>query len=460
MLCMRRFEEKRYVTAEQKKIKELEAEVKSLKGMVKDLLDRIDKLQNRKNSRNSSIPPSKDENRPKKTKSLRTKSGKRPGGQHGHEGNTLKMVANPDEIVEHKTKECTICGASLEEKKQYLISRRQIVDIPPIEPKYIEHQIYSTVCDCGHENTGVYPDYVKAPISYGSNIEALAVYLHTRQYVASERICEFFKQTCNLPISEGSIYNIIERFTQRAMPLYQKIKQTIVNGRVVGADETGIRIDGKMNWGWTWQSKHATLITISTNRGPQTIAETFTNGIPNAVLVHDCWKPHFKTNTESHQLCIAHLLRELKYLEERYKHAWPTRIRELFIDALKLKKKLKRFEYYYPMPERTKLENQLTELINQDLPTAAKDIIKMQNRLYRYQDYIFKFLYHPDVPPDNNASERSIRNLKVKLKVSGQFKSIKGAQCFAVLRSITDTCIKNKQNVLQALNLIAQYQPE
>ena len=444
------------MTAEQKKIKELEKEVASLKELVKDLLDRIDTLKNRKNSRNSSVPPSKDENRPKKTKSLRTKSGKKSGGQGGHEGNTLKMVENPDEIIEYKAKECTICGTSLEEKKQYLISRRQIVDIPPIKPRYIEHQVYSTICNCGHENTGNYPDNVKAPISYGSNIEALTVYLHTRQYVASDRICEFFRDTCNLPISEGSIYNIIERVTKRAMPLYERIKQLIEQSKVVGSDETGVKIDGKMNWGWTWQNNHATLITVSSNRGPQTISDTFADGIPGAVLVHDCWKPHFKTGTSSHQLCLAHMLRELKYLEERYRHIWPTRVRELFIEAIKLKKKLKRFEYYYPMQERTKLENQLDELIQQDLPSAAKEIIRIQNRLYKYRNYIFKFLYHPDVPPDNNASERSIRNLKVKLKVSGQFKSMKGAQCFAVMRSITDTCIKNKQNVLQALRLIAQ----
>jgi transposase len=76
--------------------------------------------------------------------------------------------------------------------------------------------------------------------------------------------------------------------------------------------------------------------------------------------------------------------------------------------------------------------------------------------MWRYKDYLFTFLYHPDVPPDNNASERAIRNLKVKQKISGQFKSSFGAQCFAMIRSITDTCLKNDQNVLNALKLIAQ----
>ena len=448
------------MTEEQKRIEELEKEVASLKGLVKDLLDRIDTLRNRKNSRNSSVPPSKDENRPPKTSSLRPQSDKRTGGQQGHEGSTLKMVEVPDIIIKHTPKACVVCGNSLTDKELQLSSHRQVVDIPPIQPCYTEHQVYSTICSCGHKNTGTYPNHVKSPISYGQNIEALIAYLNARQYIPSERICEFFKDICNVPIGEGSIYNIIERFTQRAMPVYERIKQTIKESKVVGSDETGIKINGKMNWGWTWQNNHATFITVSANRGPQTISDIFTNGIPQAVLVHDCWKPHFKTGTESHQLCLAHVLRELKYMEERFRHTWPTMVSEVFVDAIKLKKKLKRVEYYYPLPQRTILEERLDKLLDQDLPVGTKDMITFQSRLFRYREYIFKFLYHPDVPPDNNASERAIRNLKVKLKVSGQFKSLKGAQCFAILRSITDTCVKNNQNIFNALKLIAQTQPE
>ena len=448
------------MTAEQKRIKELENEVASLKELVKDLLDRIDRLKNRKNSRNSSVPPSKDENRPKKTKSLRPKSGNKPGGQPGHEGNTLKMTGIPDEIIKHKPLVCAGCGDFLPDDKLYLSSRRQVVDIPPIEPRYIEHQVYSTVCNCGCENTGSYPAGIKSPISYGANVEALIAYLHTRQYLPSDRMCEFFKDVCNLQISEGSIYNILDRLTEKSLPVYNRIKQVIEKSKVVGSDETGIRINGKMNWGWTWQNDHATFITVSSNRGPQTILGTFEKGIPNAVLVHDCWKPHFKTGAKNHQLCFAHMLRELKYLEERYKHPWPTDIRELFTDAIKLKKKLNRIEYYYPLAERTDLEKRLDQLLNQDLPSGTRDIIAFQNRIYRYRKYIFTFLYHPDVPPDNNASERAVRNMKVKLKISGHFKSFKGAQYFVVIRSIIDTCLKNNQNVLKALNLIANFKPE
>jgi len=112
-------------------------------------------------------------------------------------------------------------------------------------------------------------------------------------------------------------------------------------------------------------------------------------------------------------------------------------------------------DYYIANPKRKFIERRLDKLLNYSLPIEHKELITFQNRLIKYRDYIFTFLYNPRVPPDNNSSERAIRNIKVKQKVSGQFKSLNGAFIFAVLRSITDTIIKNDQNVLSSLNVIA-----
>lgn len=448
------------MTAEQKRIKELEAQVNTLQGIVSDLLEKIDKLQNRKNSNNSSLPPSKDENRPKKTKSLRTKSEKKPGGQKGHQGTTLTMVSTPDIILEHKPTYCKNCGNTLEQAELILTARRQVIDIPEITPQYTEHRVFGTTCSCGMITKGTFPRDVKAPISYGQNIESLIAYFYSRQYLPSERMHELLRDVYGLPISEGSIFNILARFAEKSATAYKAIRKRITEERVVGADETGIRIDGKMNWGWTWQSNNATYITVSSNRGPQTIADNFATGLPQSILVHDCWKPHFKSGANNHQLCIAHLLRELKYLEQRFDHHWPTSFRELLIDALKLKKKFRRTDFFYPNKNRQRLENILNELLDEELPPGMKDLETFQNRIYRYKEFLFTFLHHPDVPPDNNGSERAIRNLKVKQKISGQFKTSFGANCFAILRSIADTCLKNNQNVLAAFKLIAINQPE
>ena len=173
--------------------------------------------------------------------------------------------------------------------------------------------------------------------------------------------------------------------------------------------------------------------------------------------MHDCWKSHFQTDVRTHQLCTAHLLRELNYLEERYNHRWPVRFRKLILDGIKLKKKLAPGDYYQPVKERTALENRLNRLLACELDEKLKELVSFRKRMLKYKNYILTFLYHPKVPPDNNGSERAIRNVKVKHKISGQFKSWKGVENFMVLRSITDTALKNDQNVLRALNIIAKF---
>jgi len=173
--------------------------------------------------------------------------------------------------------------------------------------------------------------------------------------------------------------------------------------------------------------------------------------------VHDCWKSHFQIDVQTHQLYTAHLLRELNYLEERYHHRWPARFRKLILNGIKLKKKLEPDDYYQSIKKRTDLEINLKKLLVCQLDKSHKELVSFQKRMLKYKDYILTFLYHPKVPPDNNGSERAIRNVKVKQKVSGQFKSWKGVENFLVLRSITDTVLKNNQNVLNALNLIANF---
>ncbi len=138
------------------------------------------------------MPPSKDENRPKR-KSLREPSGLNPGGQKGRKGNTLKMVETPDIIQKHTPHYCNCCGESLENVNAIPAGKRQVFDIPKIEIKVTEHQVYTKQCKCGHINHGEYPGQANAPVSYGNNIESLIGYFHTRQYIPFKRMQEVFK---------------------------------------------------------------------------------------------------------------------------------------------------------------------------------------------------------------------------------------------------------------------------
>jgi transposase len=438
------------------KVDSLTQKVDSLTKENEHLKKRLSKYETPKNSNNSSIPPSKDENRPKR-KSLREQSGLKPGGQKGRKGNTLKMVDTPDITKKHIPNYYQCCGRSLENIHPEYKGKRQVYDIPKIKVSVTEHRVYTKQCGCGHANEGEYPAEASSPVSYGSSVESLIGYFHTRQFVPFKRIKEIFTDVFNTSISEGGIHYVLDRLVSKAQPAYELIKQKLQSGteHAIGSDETGVKVDGDKHWAWTWQNEEATFITITDNRGQKSIDATFKEGFKDSVLVHDCWKSHFNTEALSHQLCLAHLLRDLNYLNELYGHKWSLVAKLLLKQALGKKKQMKPPDYYVPDPDISRIEARLDFLLGYKLPADKNELVTFQKRLNKYRDFIFTFLYRPEVPSDNNASERAIRNIKVKQKVSGQFRSTNGAFRFAVLRSITDTVLKNDMNVLNSLKIIA-----
>ena len=444
-------------------IENLKKENAELRAINQELMSRIEYLEERlsryetpKNSRNSSLPPSHDIAKPKRTKSLRKPSTKNPGGQEGHEGKTLQMTSTPDEVVKHIPQYCTCCGKDLSSVIPELTEQRQRVEIPPVQPIYIEHQIYSRKCECGNLVTGEFPSGVTPGISYGEDIESMAAYFSARQFVPFKRMGELFKNVFNLCISDGAIFKALERITKKALPAYELIRQKAEKSKVNGGDETGTKINNDKGWFWTIQGRLFTFIIASLNRGTKTLTDNFPKGFMFSVMVHDCWKSYFKILCLAHQICVAHLLRELNYFIECYDLQWAKNLKQLLLDAMDFKKTLIPEDYQQKQLRlRTEYENQLSKLLIEPIESKYEKVISFQARLTKYRKHIFTFLYHREVPPDNNASERAIRNLKVKHKISGYFKSFAGAESFAVLRSIIDTAIKNGINPLYSLRQIA-----
>lgn len=429
---------------------------------IKNLETEIAILKNKKNSNNSHLPPSKDENRAKKNQSLREKTDRKPGGQPGHEGTTLQCSNQVDEVIKHSPGFCSCCGNDLSTTAATFISSRQLIDVPPIQLKRTGHQVYRKQCSCGQIIESSFPTYVENPVQYGPNVEALVGYLHTRQYLPYGRMQEFLKDVMGLPVSTGGINNILQRLAKKATPFYDNIKDRIQQATCIGTDETGLNIDSKKHWMWVWQNNKLTYILSSDNRGFKTIEEAFENGLPNAVLVHDRWACHFQTDAKAHQICIAHLLRDLNYINDLYgkKCDWASNLKTLLAQAIQLKKELKTDDYYCPNVKRQTLFDKLQQLLHYQVHEDYPKSKTLQKKLLAKQDCILYFLLQPNVPPDNNGSERAIRNVKVKQKISGQFKSDGSANVFAILRSVIDTTIKSGQNVLNALFLIATFGTE
>jgi transposase len=433
---------------------QLQKQVEELQYEVAQLRQQLALQKNGRSSKTSSTPPSQDIGRSNQ-RSLRPPSTRKTGGQQGHEGMTLEMVQQPDQIITHSPEYCQGCGEKLDTESATLLSRRQEIIIPPIKPQYIEHQSYSCKCSkCGQVTISQSPGHLKANIQYGAGVNALVGYLSARHYVPMNRLAEIMRDVFCIPMSEGTVANILKSLAEKALPVYERIKNRVGQSSVVGSDETGIKINGRKGWLYTFQTTALTYLTTSFSRGFDAIESLFKNGFPVSVYVTDCWAAQLKTFAKAHQICMAHLMRELTNFVDALSCQWSEQMKQLIEQALQLKKELTADDYLNRNEKVQFLEAHLDLLLEQPLDRHQK-VNAFIKRLNKNRNAIFTFLHHPKVPPDNNASERAIRTAKVKMKISNQFKSFEGAQCFAVLRSVIDTTIKNSQNVLSALTNLA-----
>lgn len=435
--------------------------IRTQKAEIASLKTRLDKLEKpKKDSHNSSMPPSKEdiassEDR-KHTRSLRKPSGKKSGGQEGHKGHTLKREDRVDSYVDMPLDKCPDCGEDLSGVSGVRKMTRQMIDISFPAPVVTQFSILEKICpNCGHTVCGEFPEGVNGDVSYGPNVQALVVYLCEEHAVSYQRVKRLLHDMFNIDLSEGTINNIVQRMTKRARALYEKIKSKIGQAPVAGADETGIDIAGVLHWLWVWQTETASFFIPHEKRGYKAIEDTFDEGLPETVLVTDRHGAYFGMNVKSHQLCLVHLQRNLIYLTEvQPENHWPKDMLNLINDAMR-----QRREKPWEEIDWEGLRTRLDELLEKPLGTEDKEFVRMRNGLASKKDYIFTFLDNPDVPYDNNASERAVRPTKTKQKVAGLFRTFLGAEAYAVIHSIIDTAKKQMVSPFNELQLIAQLKP-
>ncbi len=406
----------------------------------------------KKDSHNSHNPPSQDKGTIKR-KSLRVKSGRKSGGQKGHKGRTLHQRENPDEIHKLVSNNCSRCGELLSTEGQKLLLKRQIIEIPPIKPIYIEYQQYGCDCkNCGHLEKAPFPENVNCHIKYGNSILSLVSYYSVYQYIPYARLTEQFKDIFNLPISEGTIENLLNRAAKKSAPIYREIMKQLTKSIYAGSDETGAKVNGEKWWIWVWQNLLNTYIAASKSRGFSTIENIIGTKLSQSIIGSDRWAAQLKLETKGKQLCTAHLLRDLIYLEELEKDQWAKDFIALLKQGLQLNKEsIERNKAFEKTEQKTlDIEQDLNNLLARSINKGKMPkSFTFQKSMIKHRNSIFTYLYHLDVPPDNNASERAIRNIKVKQKISGQFKS--GQDAFCIIRSCIDTLKKRNLNVYSYL---------
>ena len=413
------------------------------------------------NSTNSSKPPSSDGLRkPPAPKRANVKE-RKPGGRKGHKGSTLLRSETPDHIEHHVPHGCTHCGYTLNGKMSVRFETRQVHDIPEQLPLIVvDHLAHTCICPrCKGETRAAFPKGIRSPVQYGSNLTALVIYLNTYQLIPVKRLAETFGDLFGVKLSEGTVVNMVSRAAHDYRGFADRVREAIILAQVKHMDETGPRIEGRLQWLHVACTRMLTYLWIGKGRGDVMLEAL-------GIVVHECWKSYFAMpNVVGHGICRAHILRELENLVVFCREGWAGDLAGLLCRAVH-ECNLARGKSLSPDIIREVAENhdRIVEegfRYHESLPPlpsngtrGRKRQRKGYNLLLRLRDHrgaVLLFTRNPLVPATNNMAELAIRMEKVQQKISGSFRSRQGAINRTIIKTVLATARKQDWNMLETL---------
>ena len=452
------------------RIKELEKENNELKLIIQLLTREIEELKAKlnMNSSNSSLPPSSDrfKKKDKKQRSLRQKSEKSSGGQIGHKGSTLQKVQTPDFVVELPNDTCTNCSHDLTDIKANAIKSRQVFDIPEIKINVTEFRAHSKICPhCNAKTTSEFPKNVSHSAQYGANIRALILNLNIYQSLPYKRLQELLNDVFNLKLSQGTIYNTLKSGYTKLEAVEGFFKEQLAKSSVAHADETGTKVNGINRWIHSFSNDSFTVLSAHKNRGKKALVEAGIIEKFNGILAHDCWYAYDSFNHLTHALCWAHFLRELQSVQDNTSLKFPENIKNSIFklkdivdkgESINEAEELSLYLGYMNAVEEGIVEERKHypfDPTSEGKPKRSK-AYNLLKRLSRYEDVLKFFTERNAEIFTNNAAEREIRNVKVKSKIQGTFRSDLGPDMFCRIRGYIATMKKQGLNQFDALKRI------
>jgi transposase-like protein len=347
--------------------------------------------------------------------------------------------------------------------------KRQVFDAPPTLVEVTERQLITRRCACGVTTRGTAPEGVTAPVQYGPRITAIVIYLYVGQFLSKNRVATALRELFGVPVSEGAVSAMTKRAAGGLTGFLDEVGGRIAAAKVAGFDETGLRVAGKLHWVHCARTDKYTLITVHPKRGREAMNAAGVLSRFAGVAVHDAWAPYDTYTTPEHQLCCAHALRELAAAAEstpaQGEWFWATQA----ADSLVAIQRLVVTALYRGEMDTTALTRRVAEFRSAAMigieETAERRGTVMQKHnalahrlLDRHDDYL-RFTTNWDIPPDNNGSERDIRMIKLRQKVSGCLRSPTGAQQFCAIRSYLSTAAKHGRDFFTTLVMLAEGRP-
>jgi transposase len=435
-----------------------------------------------KDSHNSAQPPSADVRRdpPRRPRSLRGPSGKRPGGQPGHDGTTLTLRARPDVITTHAPTHCDACGRGLPVTPQALrdisSERRQVFDLTRPQLLVTEHRVLDQQCRaCGAWTRARFPEGVSATVQYGPELRALAVYLTTQQLLPVARATELLSHFAGQPLSVATVVAAEQHAVAAVAPIVAAIHAGLCRAPVIGVDETNLFVAGHSWWLHTESTPTLTHYTMLPYRGRAAYDAIGLLPHFHGTAVHDGCQAFGTAPAPApypcqHALCGVHLLRDLTFLAEEYALPWAAQLKQLLLTMKAAVAQAKAAgQSALARATRARYRRRYHALIAAGeagepppahRPGATRGKLsrtpaaRLLLRLRRDEAWVLRFLEDFAVPFDNNEAERDLRMMKVEQKISGGFRTPRGAETFAMLRSYLATARKQGCAALDALRAL------
>jgi transposase len=435
---------------------QLRAEVDRLRAENEELKRRLGLT-----SRNSSKPPSSDGPAKMPPRSRRQPSGRAPGKQPGDPGFTLRQVADPHEVHTHRPHTCEGCGAGLSAAPVVSVEARQVFDLAPVAMTVTEHRLQHRRCRCGVKTMAAVPAGVNAPVQYGARVKAIGAYLVGYQHLPYERAAEALSDLLGVGMSAGALAAVVAATGQALAPFCEQVRGQLAAAAVVGFDETGLRVGGGGAWVHSASTDTLSLFTVHASRGHAGIAAAAVLPVFAGTAVHDGFTP-YRRYAAAHQLCNSHHLRELAAVVEADpdRQDWAQQMIGLLCEMNDLTRHARTVgadaigpKVLATWDRRYRQLIETGQAANPD-PGGRKARSPAANLIARLSGFaadVLRFTRDLHVPFDNNLSERDIRMVKLRQKISGGLRTWEGAQMFCAIRSYLSTARKNGISALDAL---------
>ena len=397
---------------------------------------------------NSSTPPSKGQkpNRPEKAKRVGPRL-----GSLGRKGGGRALAADPDETVTAKAACCAHCQAALTDDDQVLHGRYDKIDLPVVRPIVTRVERYAGHCSCcGGVTLAPVPEGMEDGSPFSINILALAIYLRFTQAISYQRLTRLFLHLFALRISEGAL----DAMLRRAKPCFDNevagILARLRRSRIVCSDETSVRIDGRTHWDWVFQNAQVVIHVIRNSRAASVVAEVMAGHRPS-IWVSDLYGAQ-QGHADLWQVCLAHQLRDCKYAIEAGDTVFAPRMKALLLRACVLARRRQALAASTRRTYQYRLDRELNQIMG--LAPTNPHGKRLRKRYGKVRNSLFTFLEYPDVPPDNNGSEREVRPTATYRKVTGGFRSTWAADLFAGVRSVVGTAARHGTDAYVAIRTV------